>query len=492
MPFRSPDVTIDYIREIADRSDRNEVCVFFADDGEKFGLWPRTYRLVYKKGWLKNFLVLLEENSEWLQTVTYSEVLDTISPEEVAEVPESSYAEMVKWSGGNFKNFMKKYPEAERMHKRMLSVSDVVNEMSLQDDNGPAEDSRIHRAKKELFKAQTSCAYWHGTFAGLYLPHLRSGVYEHLIKAQDIIDRAWNKDDIRVRVAERDITSPERETVIENKFINIFVEPSGGGIVNELDYKPLNVNLVNTISRVKEDYHKKLGPNYSARIEKARKSIARGKFEDIHDVLGVGERGLQKVLSYDDYQRGSFLTHIFKNRRPWRKMREGHASNNNFLTGMYASDIKTSKEFVTHRLSKRDKVFIDNGRSFELEAVKEITVGAGPAVMFSHKILRHSGGPLFLRYAVEFNFLINDSNVMARPRLAKTDRVSLKDRYSGIGMDFFLDKKYFVFRYPVYSVNETERGLRKTFQGIALLVGDDHEFEERGCTDDMRITVAVG
>ncbi|MFH1553190.1 MAG: alpha-amylase/4-alpha-glucanotransferase domain-containing protein [Candidatus Omnitrophota bacterium] len=514
MPFCLPKVTLDYMKAVADKNGEKETCFFFADDGEKFGLWPHTYWWVHKKGWLRDFFTALEENAAWLQTATYSEIMNTVTPENVDKVPESSYAEMMEWSGGGFKNFLKKYPEAERMHRRMISVSDMVGRIGAEASSSASQES-IRQARKELFKAQSGCAYWHGTFGGLYLPHLRSGVYEHLIKAQNIVDAARNRCDRYVRAVEHDLADGKSETdttcyattavprsgfrnvcsetVLGNKFVDVFVKSSGGGGVSELDYKPLNVNLVNTMSRVKEDYHKKLTGACSARTKKARETIARGEFADIHDVLGVGERGLRRILSYDDYQRASFLTHIFGDTRPWREAAKSRTSNNSFLKGAYVSRSGSKGDFITYALSRRDKVFIDNARPFDLEVVKKITVGAGPAVMFSHSILKHSGGPLLLKYGVEFNFLVWDKTVMSRPRFTRTDRFSLKDRYSGLCLDFFLDREAAVFMQPIYTVNETDSGLRKTFQGISLLIGDQQRQRpgDAGAAA-VNITIAIG
>ncbi|RKY41601.1 MAG: hypothetical protein DRP85_05750 [Candidatus Makaraimicrobium thalassicum] len=497
MPFRPPEATLDYIKGAADKRSGGIPCFFFADDGEKFGLWPHTHWLVYTRGWLRDFFLLLEENAAWLRTATYSEVMDTVPAEEVGEIPESSYAEMMEWSGGSFKNFLKKYPEAGRMHRRMISVSDMVGKLG--PENGcAAAAGRIQAAKKELFMAQTGCAYWHGTFGGLYLPHLRSGVYTHLIKAQKLVETAQRSKDRRVRAVERELvssgggTDTYRETVIGNELVDVFVKSSAGGRVTELDYKPLNVNLGNTMSRVREDYHKKLGRDYSARVRQARTTIARGGFADIHDALGVGERGLRRILFYDDYQRDSFLTHVFRGREPWKDMRKCRASFDSFLKGEYASHTGTDGEFITHTLSRRDSVLSRGGGPFELEVIKKVTVGSSPAVGFSHRIVRHSGGPGPLRYAVEFNFLIWDRAVISRPRLARTDRFSLKDRYSGIGLDFFLNREFTVFMYPVYTVNETESGLKKTFQGVSALIGGDCGAGDGGGTEDMKITISIG
>ncbi|MFC1548790.1 alpha-amylase/4-alpha-glucanotransferase domain-containing protein [Candidatus Omnitrophota bacterium] len=489
MPFRSPDITLDYMKGATDRNGNDLTCFFFADDAEKFGAWPYTYKWVYEKGWLRHFFDLLQRNSSWLETTTYSDVMDSVPSEEVGEIPSSSYAEMMEWSGGDFKNFLKKYPEADRMYKRMISVSDMIGDIGSKEraDRGY---SRISEAKKELFKAQSNCAYWHGTFGGLYLPHLRSGVYEHLIKAQDIIEAGQEDNDGHVRAVERDYGSGKRETVISNRLMDVFLKSSGGA-VSELDYRPLSLNLMNTMSRAKEGYHRKLSRNYSARVREARKAIMRGEFADVHDVLGVAERGLKKNLFYDDYERDSFLTHILGEKGEMKDLWKARKSNDSFLKGEYSSDTEYDGEFIAQRLSRRDKAFVDNGRPFDLEVIKEVAVGSGPAVKFSHRILKHSGGTGSFRYAIEFNFLVWDKAVIFRPKLMKTKMFFLKDQYSDVTLDFLLDRELTVFKYPVYTVNETEAGLKKTFQGVSVLIGDMYEPGKGDSAGDINVTVAI-
>ena len=490
IPFRLPQDTLDYFKEVTARRKGSKTCFFFADDGEKFGLWPHTYQWVHKKGWLKEFFHLLEENAAWLKTVTYSEIMDTVGAEEIEEVPEASYAEMMEWSGGNFKNFLKKYPEADRMHKRMISVSEAIEGMK----NGNTrygDNTQINEAKKELFKAQSNCAYWHGTFGGLYLPHLRSGVYRHLIQAENIIGTVQAPERDGVRAIERDLGQKGQETVLSNSFIDVFVKSFDGAAVSELDYKSRGVNLVNTISRVKEAYHEKLNRTYSERVRQVKDIISKRKLMNIHDVLGIGERGLRQVLQYDDYQRSVFLTHIFTEKKPWGKMHIGRNSHDGFLKGLYETHTDASGEVIAHTLSKRDKVFTSGGKHLELEIEKKITLGLQAAVDFSHRIKRHSGkGPI--RYALEFNFLIWDNTVISGPRLLKTDHFTLKDKYSEIALDFFLGKRHHVFSYPVYTVNETECGLKKTFQGVSVLIGGECDFSAGTNSDETKVTMVIG
>src|SRR5207247_1313477 len=63
--------------------------------------------------------------------------------------------------GGHWRNFLVKYPEANRMHKKMLALSALCRARG----DPPA-------ARRAIGRAQCNDAYWHGVFGGLYLPHL--------------------------------------------------------------------------------------------------------------------------------------------------------------------------------------------------------------------------------------------------------------------------------------------------------------------------------
>ncbi|MBU0682665.1 MAG: DUF1925 domain-containing protein, partial [Candidatus Omnitrophica bacterium] len=362
MPFSRPEAVINYMADKTAAVPNENMYFFFADDGEKFGAWPYTSRLVYKKSWLEDFFQLIEKNDEQIQTVTYSEVLESSNAEEIKYVPESSYPEMMKWSGGNFNNFFEKYHESGRMYKRMLLVSDRVKDLDSQSIS-LGLSGKINEAKKELYKAQSSCAYWHGVFGGLYLPHLRAGVYNHLIKAQDMADKIEQKAGKKISSIEWVFDEFGCETLINSPMLNIFVKAHEGGSIAELDYKPLNLNLTNTISRIRETYHKKLDKNYFEKIIKARQAIESGKLADVNDALGVGQRGLRKALVYDDYRRMSFLTHLFTGKKIWNKKCKTLISDKSFLTGKYNSEMCAEKDCIKNYLSRRGKLFMDDGRS---------------------------------------------------------------------------------------------------------------------------------
>ncbi len=97
IPFRPPDETAAYLRELRGAGHRLAV---LADDGEKFGGWPGTKEWVYERGWLDRFTStiggLVEAGEVQLSTLT--EALATVPSGGIAYLPTASYREMEAWS----------------------------------------------------------------------------------------------------------------------------------------------------------------------------------------------------------------------------------------------------------------------------------------------------------------------------------------------------------------------------------------------------------
>jgi alpha-amylase/alpha-mannosidase (GH57 family) len=91
IPFRLPEETIEILRFLA--TDSGDLAITYADDGEKFGLWPGTHRWVYEEKWLEKFLALIEENLEWIRLLTFSECLKKAPPQGRIYLPPASYEE---------------------------------------------------------------------------------------------------------------------------------------------------------------------------------------------------------------------------------------------------------------------------------------------------------------------------------------------------------------------------------------------------------------
>ena len=213
IPFRPPEETAQYLRALRDAGHRLAV---LADDGEKFGGWPGTKEWVYERGWLDRFMSTvagLVESGE-VRLSRLDEALAEVPSHGLAYLPTASYTEMEAWSlppdaalrlarlqrdlgearvagpdgalirGAHWRNFLVKYSESNRMHKKMQALSALCRRKG-----DPAG------ARRAIGRAQCNDAYWHGVFGGLYLPHLRDAVWRELAQAEGELRRgkglAW-------------------------------------------------------------------------------------------------------------------------------------------------------------------------------------------------------------------------------------------------------------------------------------------------------------
>ena len=69
----------------------------------------------------------------------------------------------------------------------------------------PGGDAQLGHARRELYRAQCNCCYWHGLFGGLYLNYLRDAVYRHLIEAELHAERVLGDGDERAVRRVRDL-----------------------------------------------------------------------------------------------------------------------------------------------------------------------------------------------------------------------------------------------------------------------------------------------
>ncbi|MBI4860301.1 MAG: hypothetical protein HY815_08565, partial [Candidatus Riflebacteria bacterium] len=72
--------------------------VLFADDGEKFGLWPTTQETVYQKGWLEDIFTALDRFSTLVEPVTLGRALETTRPSGRVYLPTTAYSELMGWA----------------------------------------------------------------------------------------------------------------------------------------------------------------------------------------------------------------------------------------------------------------------------------------------------------------------------------------------------------------------------------------------------------
>ncbi|MBC7195580.1 MAG: DUF1925 domain-containing protein, partial [Caldisericia bacterium] len=278
IPFRDTKEFIDYINSFSSDS----IIFTYGDDGEKFGLWPNTYDYVYKEGYLDKFLSILNSENV-VKTITFKEIFQKFQPKGRVYLNTSSYEEMEEWSNGNFRNFLSKYNESNKMHKRMLFMRDFYN----------IKDERVYR---KLLKSQCNDSYWHGIFGGLYLPHLREAIYKEIIEGENL-----NKNMNEVKIYDFDKDGIDEIISINDKF-NLFLHRKGGKAI-EIDY--LNFNLTNVMTRYKESYHDKLLKEFGFKDDEGVKTI--------HETFRVKDFDYKNYLKFDRYFKENFLIHFVDN-----------------------------------------------------------------------------------------------------------------------------------------------------------------------------------
>ena len=441
IPFHTIPETINFMKK---EEKINDNCLrTLGDDGEKFGLWPGTYDWVHKKGWLDEFLTRLEKE-EWIKTVLLHEVAEE-PPAGRIYLPTSSYEEMGEWvlpaqrsveyselkknidkkyyyliHGGYFKNFLRKYPEVNLMHKRMLYVSKNITD-SLD-------------AKLSLWRGQCSCAYWHGIFGGLYLPHLRDAVYRNLIEAEN----SEIKKECKIIDFDAD---GKKEIIYSNEDFFIVLKPDTGSFI-EIDDRKKKLNILNYLGRRPERYHQKLPSKTND-----------NRLKSIHDSFQSKEKNLKAYLVYDSYNR-SFGCDRILDRIP---------SIEDFYIGRdigriinYAKyDILDKKKFVVKFFGEIEKLieFLDK-RTIQLKY-------DGTASLFG----------------VEFSLGIFSNKLNLNGEKSLKEKISL-DKISEFTIEasnfspirFSAKQDFNLLTYPIETVSSSEAGFERNFQGVGILL----------------------
>jgi alpha-amylase len=463
IPFASdPEEVLHYLYELKEKY--NFSCAALGDDGEKFGIWPNTSKWVYTDGWLEKFFSLLEKE-EIIQTIRPAEYIDTHPAWGKVYLPSASYKEMQEWSGGFFRNFLRKYYESDHLHKKMLFISNKI-----EDWRGDEELKR--KAKKELYAAQSNCAYWHGIFGGLYLPHLRAAVHKNLLSAENIVDKnRYKKEVIWQEIEEYDYNRDRYLEIIYNSdSLNLFILPHQGGNIAELSLKKdYYLCVTDVISRYKEPYHDKVKDITTSSLQEVK---------SIHELSLKKEEDLKDYLIYDkDLPRFSLKDRFFKpNISPEDLYLQNFEELGDFTKGKYSWKSEIIEDTAIIRLWRKGRV--ENKE--ELNLTKELYLKPGSlAVEFHYTLKLLSKGEIDAIFAVEFNFNID---LIPKPVVYK-DEVSLSFPFLPQRsaetpnskeiikpyVEFHFSDKASLFVYPIFSVSSSESGFERLYQGASIL-----------------------
>ena len=478
MPFHTVEQNVEYFRSFA-RESGNPAIVMF-DDGEKFGMWPGTNKHSYQDKWLENFFNMLDHNRDWIETITFSEYIDKFGPDSRAYLPAASYLEMSEWAlpsdtqevfestvkrfkddnsvkrflkGGFWRNFLTKYPESNNMHKKMLHLSEKVNDFSLANPDSAAGK----KAVDALYAGQCNCAYWHGVFGGLYLPHLRNGIFnslitaDRLLAAEGVVESKWHEKDFDC--------DGNNELLYEDKRQNIYAAPNSGGSIFEWDLLARGLNIMNVLTRRKEAYHRKLR-EFLANPENNGSGV-----KSIHDLVQVKEANLDKYLNYDWYRRTSLLDHF---PHPATKFDDfsmcRYGEQGDFVLGKYTHKIVKNSLLMT-----RTGTVWCNDKPYTIKIEKSITPDDGEGFKVQYSLSNLSKESAELVFAPEFNFGFSGDKRKENGELLGVTKWSRLDEPFSIELDLKMDTKSDLWVFAVETVSLSEYGFERTYQGTGVL-----------------------
>jgi 4-alpha-glucanotransferase len=496
IPFRALQETTNYLQQVS--AEYGYRVVVHADDGEKFGAWPKTFKSVYEDGWLESYCRLMVENSAWIRTRHFGEMLDTIPSLDRVYLPNASYAEMLKWAlrpaafmhldrfekdlqnanlydgnamfvrGGYWRNFLAKYPEANHMHKKMLRLA------------ARARSTRLTGAEKKhvfnhLWAGQCNDPYWHGVFGGLYLPNLRFPVYRNLLQAETKLDRSLAANSVRVETTDFDCDGSD-EVLIESKEINLYLKPSSGGSLVELDFKPAAFNLLDILTRREEGYHRRM----LAQVGNPEKVGG-------EEALLMKEKGLEKYLHFDWYRRASLLDHFLGADATLDSFSHCKYSElGDFVIEPYTARVKMGKDSTVVTM-QREGALWHGERRHRLTVEKELTYKAGSGeYCVKYSVRNGEKEAVDIRFGIECNVGLMAGNahdryyVIEGKRPAESRLVSrgespdivqwkLVDEWLGLETDFRVSSPARLWRFPIETVSLSEQGLERVYQSSVVM-----------------------
>jgi len=522
IPWRPVRETIENLRSLA-TPDGRRIAVM-GDDGEKFGSWPETAPYCWgsngHSGWIDEFFTELEQNSSWLHMTPLGEYAHNYPALGRIYIPTSAYIEMTEWAlppqksylfgkllhrlederrddilqfmrGGFWRNFLVRYYEINNQHKKMLRVHDAIYGAG-----DTVKEGLVH-----LWKAQANDTYWHGLFGGIYMGHVRSAIYHHLIKAENAADRVrygsgpWQ----RYEFTDFDRDS-QNELLIESDQQNLYIDPQCGGSLFEWDMRRSMHNMLSVMTRHEESYHQALREYEQERrrreaavaIEsKAAQAYIQENREPAspHTTVRTKEPDLDRHLVIDRYRRYSLIDHFLAPSVTLERFAQVHfEEQGNFVELPYETGVKQDESGITVTMIRDGQVKRPGAlQPLPVRLAKTLFIPSGEEKLIARYTISNKGqSRLQTRFASEWNIHLlggggNDQayyriegHELENSHFDSTGEV-LEVRHFHIGnrwiqqdMGFALSEAATLWRFSIETVTGSEAGFERNHQGSCL------------------------
>jgi hypothetical protein len=490
VPFAEPAETVEHLA-----ARRGAGSITLVDDGEKFGVWPGTNRLVYKEGWLRRFLDSLRE-AKWLAVSTFSQVLDTMPPRGRVYLPTASYTEMGEWAlpapaaaeieearerlralpdgarlarllrGGPWRGFLVKYPEVGDAHWRMLRLSRRIEAALVARPGDPA----LVEARERLWRGQANDAYWHGVFGGCYLPHLRRAVRSALIEAEERLAAAgglpalaWDEG--------VDNAAGRLEVRLRSRDLAVTLCPHAGGALTELAFRPRALDVADVLTRRREAYHARIP------LATGAGSAGEGQARSIHDRLAAKEAGLDRLLEYDGFRRASLREGVLGIADPVDALDPWPAASLTFGATEMDHGVREERDALVATFT------VEGTAAVPLTVEKTVRLHAeGARLAVAYRLTWRGREALDARWAVQWNLALTAGDAFGRyfrypgrPSLGGRGRragereLVMVDEWIGVELELAAAEPAECAWAPVETVSLSEAGLERIYQGSSIV-----------------------
>ncbi|GHO50187.1 alpha-amylase/4-alpha-glucanotransferase domain-containing protein [Ktedonospora formicarum] len=522
IPWRPVTETIETLRALATIDGRR--ILVMGDDGEKFGSWPETGPYCWGTstdlGWVETFFSALEAHSTWLHTIPLGEYARQHPALGRVYLPTSSYVEMSEWAlparkaytfgkllhkleeehqeetlqfmrGGFWRNFLVRYPEVNNQHKKMLRVHQQVH---------ATEGTGIH-GLQHLWKAQANDTYWHGLFGGVYMTHVRSAIYHHLIKAENAVSNARDGSEPWQRYEFTDFDyDTHNELIIESDQQNLYINPRLGGTIFEWDMRRSTHNLLCVMSRYQESYHQTLREHeqerrkHAALAAQAAEVMANDAALELaspHTTIRTKEHDLDRQLTVDRYRRASLIDHFLPHGLPLTSfMNNRYEEQGDFVEQPYESVVEQHSDGLTVTLTRNGHVRRPGALNpVPVHLSKQITLPCGEESLRVQYTLTNQGEvTLYTRFACEWNlnllggganeqayYLIEQQEQVKVPfdskgEVCEVERLHLGNSWLAQDLEITMSHPATLWRFSLDTVTGSEAGFERTHQGSCLVL----------------------
>src|SRR5260221_3968344 len=373
---------------------------------------------------------------------------------------------------------MVKYEEINHLHKRMLMVSEKVHAMR----RGRKRDQALDL----LWAAAGNDPYWHGLFGGVYLFNSRVTNYTNLIAAES----AAEAEETTLALVRGDFDRDNDEDIIvTGPLLTGVWNPSQGGTLLELDFRPANYNLYNVMTRRKEGYHSDLVNAAAENSVITPLSPHSAEIEGVNTpVIRAKEPGLEHRLIYDWHRRASFMDHFL--------------APSTVVEELYQAQYAEQGDFVNQPYQVLDAACNGTEASFDLRRHGHVWIGElhYPVTIRKHFSMTASDPSLRVQYqlthdgatAIDIRFGIetvvgfdggHDPNYCALRINEDPTRRSLADlcvleavttytadsNLRNLTLRTTLSKPAFLWQFPLETITLSEAGFERGYQGTVFL-----------------------